>query len=500
MSGGNFMTAAAEYPDHMTVMHKDWLAGIDIDGATYTFGSNNINVKDEMWRASTKEGTVPGASPFNSVTAYDPGPNIVIMRDRHMIPITDASHGVDPGMDMQTYVENAIQKVFDIHQPLEGEYTDLDRRLRNLESAVAEVSPSADVQSYIDDLVAKIDATLFSNTVVTNAVTAFENRGKDAFLRQVSQAASGMFDIRAVMSTQFGLTMAAMEHNRAMEVNNFEQMIRLRHHELRANLVPQLTNLITTLVEIKTRSDQSGTGLELDAARMKHELDRALGQQRNDAVLAMLSEQTKLIQTKLMAMMDAARINVDQARFISVARQDEIDWNLKVEERDALWDLELFTYANQVMGSISGAAAIRQPSQFERLLQVAQVGTSALTGLGSLALGIASASDRRVKQDIQPLEGALDKLLQLHAYTYRYKPEIIADCGNPSIMEGEQVGLMAQEVEQVFPQWVLEFDGIKCVAPKGFEGVAVEAFRELTEKIAALEERVRVLEAGSDGG
>ncbi|HWR26548.1 MAG TPA: tail fiber domain-containing protein, partial [candidate division Zixibacteria bacterium] len=63
-------------------------------------------------------------------------------------------------------------------------------------------------------------------------------------------------------------------------------------------------------------------------------------------------------------------------------------------------------------------------------------------------------SDRRLKKNIKPLKDSLDKLLKLRGVTYEWKePEKI---GNTP---GEKIGLIAQEVEEIFPEWVRTVPG-----------------------------------------
>jgi hypothetical protein len=85
------------------------------------------------------------------------------------------------------------------------------------------------------------------------------------------------------------------------------------------------------------------------------------------------------------------------------------------------------------------------------------------------------ASDERLKRNIRPLAGALDKLLSLHGVNFEYKePEKIGE------LSGERTGLIAQEVEKVFPDWVETApDGYKRVTVRGLEALVVEALRQL---------------------
>jgi hypothetical protein len=84
-------------------------------------------------------------------------------------------------------------------------------------------------------------------------------------------------------------------------------------------------------------------------------------------------------------------------------------------------------------------------------------------------------SDRRLKKNIKPIIGALGRLMALQGVTYQWKyPE---SQGN---MTGTYTGMIAQDVEPVFPEWIREREnGYKTLTVIGFEGIVVEALREL---------------------
>jgi hypothetical protein len=109
-----------------------------------------------------------------------------------------------------------------------------------------------------------------------------------------------------------------------------------------------------------------------------------------------------------------------------------------------------------------------------------------------------STSDIRLKQNVQPLAGALDKLLRLRGVFFEWKePE---QQGN---LTGPQMGLIADEVEEVFPEWIsTDPEGYKQLTVCGFEALVVEALRTLKAENdhikvqnQALETRVVGLEA-----
>jgi hypothetical protein len=104
-------------------------------------------------------------------------------------------------------------------------------------------------------------------------------------------------------------------------------------------------------------------------------------------------------------------------------------------------------------------------------------GTAAKTGGGSWAV----FSDERLKHDIKPMAGTLDRLLQLRGYTYEYNADAIE---SRLALPGTQIGLMAQEVERIFPDWVAKDEqGFRYVTERSTTALMVEALRDLrTEK------------------
>jgi hypothetical protein len=96
-------------------------------------------------------------------------------------------------------------------------------------------------------------------------------------------------------------------------------------------------------------------------------------------------------------------------------------------------------------------------------------------------------SDISLKTNVGQLEGALEKLLQLRGVTFEWKePE------KHGGLRGPQMGMVAQEVEKVFPEWVGQTpDGLKFLSIRGFEALVVEALRSLEARVKALETSMR---------
>jgi|GEM_PF-2263941 len=86
-----------------------------------------------------------------------------------------------------------------------------------------------------------------------------------------------------------------------------------------------------------------------------------------------------------------------------------------------------------------------------------------------------NSSDSRLKKDIKPFVNVLAGLTKLQAYTYHMK-----DAPDDSPLS---FGFMAQEVEQQFPDMVLEKNGYKSLCYDHFAVLSVEAIKEQQEQI-----------------
>ncbi len=98
-------------------------------------------------------------------------------------------------------------------------------------------------------------------------------------------------------------------------------------------------------------------------------------------------------------------------------------------------------------------------------------------------------SDARLKKEIKTLSNSLSRLLKLRGVTYQWKdPE---KRGN---LTGSQIGMIGQEVEQVFPEWIkTDQTGYRVLTFRGFEALTVEALRELKQENESLREEIKQL-------
>lgn len=133
-----------------------------------------------------------------------------------------------------------------------------------------------------------------------------------------------------------------------------------------------------------------------------------------------------------------------------------------------------------VMNIATGNVGIGTSSPSQKLSVVGNI----------LASGTITPSDGRYKRNIKPVEDALTKLQQLNPVTYQMNSQAFPEW---NFDDTRQYGLIAQEVEKVFPEMV------KTIDTKGYKGVdyvklipvLIEAIKEQQKQIAILEKKIQ---------
>ena len=132
-------------------------------------------------------------------------------------------------------------------------------------------------------------------------------------------------------------------------------------------------------------------------------------------------------------------------------------------------------------------AALSQNISFGYGSAAAYIQSAQLTGAGNFTINgngfkpgggsWAASSDPRLKHDAAPLKGTLDRLLALRGYQFLYNDDVVE--GHRGL-PGLQIGLMADEVERVFPDWVTRDEqGMRMVTERSTTALMVEALRDL---------------------
>lgn len=91
------------------------------------------------------------------------------------------------------------------------------------------------------------------------------------------------------------------------------------------------------------------------------------------------------------------------------------------------------------------------------------------------------SSDKRYKKDVQPIGNVTEKIKKINSYTYFYKQD---EFNEKNFDRDQQIGLIAQELKEVFPQLVKEDNkGFMAVNYQGMVPVLLEAIKEQQKQI-----------------
>jgi hypothetical protein len=95
------------------------------------------------------------------------------------------------------------------------------------------------------------------------------------------------------------------------------------------------------------------------------------------------------------------------------------------------------------------------------------------------------SSDKRLKLNVEPIKGSLDKVLKIGGYSFDW------DETKQDELKGHDVGVIAQEIQKVLPEVVVEReDGYLAVRYEKIVPLLIEGIKELSQKVDELEKKL----------
>lgn len=201
-------------------------------------------------------------------------------------------------------------------------------------------------------------------------------------------------------------------------------------------------------------------------------------------------------------------INKSTSDYILFDSRTNGNWGLKLRgDSDGPTDVATFI-ANGSSGEIRIGSAFSSyfPTFYAGNAEAMRITTSGNIGIGTttpasklhvagrvLATGYDMPSDIRLKEDITPLTGVLEKLDKIRVVSFKWNARsegLGHSKGHPD------VGVIAQEVEAVFPDLVATGDkgNYKAVDYSRLTTVVIEAVKELKAENGKLKRRIEMLE------
>jgi hypothetical protein len=107
-------------------------------------------------------------------------------------------------------------------------------------------------------------------------------------------------------------------------------------------------------------------------------------------------------------------------------------------------------------------------------------------GTTTIAGDLSINSDARLKANIISLGSTLAKLLQIDGKTYTMKKDE---------NKKQKIGVLAQDIEKVFPELVSESNGVKSVNYQGLVPVLINALKDQDSKMKEQDNKINEQEA-----
>lgn len=169
-----------------------------------------------------------------------------------------------------------------------------------------------------------------------------------------------------------------------------------------------------------------------------------------------------------------------------------------VGAKNQLGILSLLGFKSQVGGQVhaepsSNASAVQMAFSSPQIIQTTPINATTLFQSGT-AVCTAPCSDENAKRNIEPLQNSLDKVLELKGVSFDWKEDVVP---LKAEKESRQIGLIAQEVEKIVPEVVMdeivENQTLKSIRYENLVALLIEGMKEQQEQINSLKETVEEL-------
>jgi hypothetical protein len=276
-----------------------------------------------------------GASPYATITSYDPD--------------TAIANIIAAACDFETIVGN-----------LEST-TDFATAISN---ATVRIDAMINTPTWVDPEPA-------AESEIADDVSAFQAIQDDVLENEtLPRFRVGMRDINAVQTSAFVLGEAYLEASALRDVAKYQGEIRVKAFLLKDELMA------------KSAIAENDFNLKLELDRRSQIVNAS------DTLLRHILTKADLSRAVAHYIIEANRIKI-------VAKKEEADGNLIIDEKDAKWDIELYQYGANMLGAIAGGTVTtdqKGASSGASMLGGALSGAAAGAMIGSAVPGIGTAA------------------------------------------------------------------------------------------------------------
>lgn len=212
--------------------------------------------------------------------------------------------------------------------------TAVDDRLAEWDDLVADLDPYDKMLLAVESALAMVDDEILSESVLDDAVAAHTARTQPEFQRLLAGELASLLTGRAVMTGGLDDAFAGMTIQRTADLADYSAKLGMTFHGQRAEMAQNFTNTFVQILQLQMTVHEAVTVHMQDLAKMR-----------------------------------------------IVAMQDQIETDLKYDEAEVKWKLNLFEFGSSVIASYSGAGPMPKPSTAGDRA-IANLGNAFTTGIG----------------------------------------------------------------------------------------------------------------------
>jgi hypothetical protein len=369
--GGGGSSGKVDFPDYMKAFHGNFL-GTDSASVTLTSAMNTA---------------LAGNSPYYGFVTV--GANEVLLESGKSI-----GYYGSPFSYLKNYCAMDFENIFNNFK------TNLDYSIAN--PLASYQSPTIDLTKLQNFDVSKLSGFDFSalsgfdfsklsnfdltaiNTYITNLMNAENALLEEDVSGEVANLQSELRSVNAVMSSALAVGEAIIRTSKVKALAKSDASLRLEGLKLNADLITkelelrgQVAEKATALKaevavkEVETNASVARNYAELQVQKGEITLKEAalyLEKGRLDATI--LSQRIQICMEltvkKILASRDVTTTSLDAAKLYGAMRVELDDAELEIQAKDRLWDLKVYQYGGNFLGSISGSAVSTDPGAGRR--------------------------------------------------------------------------------------------------------------------------------------
>jgi hypothetical protein len=354
----------------------------------------------------------------------------------------------------------------DVISEYQDEAEDIRRRMEEARGTLAELDP--ETQQYFQDMLDHEMAMLDDS---------FQSNKDDLLVRIFGSGSEG-----SNISAQYGSELLSKQ---GLAEGQARGQIAQMKIGTRQFLTDQgLQNLLAQQVGVGeargAAMEQYGMQLQAEASRRQSAYQLRVGMEQSFAQ-RYSAEMSKIAQIKsakisARAQVASARLSANAVRASAMSQLEGIKYSTRATLLSNLYGTEgglALDYYKADIAYKTGMDTLETAHRDQNM----QMNVAAMEMMG----GMMGGSDIVLKQDIEPIADALEKIKGLKGVTWEWRSTV----GGPG-----HAGVIAQDVESVLPELVGKVGPWKTVDYQGLIGVLVEAVKTLATRVEELENGV----------